>query len=95
MTESVKPDTRYKRKTRAKKTKRINLDTLERQLLNAMSRETERILVKSKTESLKEFESKAIVQFLKTVKEIKKLNQDTINNLTDEQLEELANTNKD
>jgi hypothetical protein len=71
--------------------KRVNIERVERQLLNVLSRETISLLKLSHREKLGRDDATSLANYLKLLKELKKSEAEKLEGLTDEELEKLAN----
>ena len=78
---------KYRYGTRIRK---INLGLEMRRLKNVLHRETDRLLIRSKTRKLNKDESASLVQYLKLVKDLLKEEKDEEKGMTDEQLAKIA-----
>lgn len=69
----------------------VDLDKIQRQLTNVLKREVGRLLDESFAEKLCEGSSKNLVIYLKLLKDLREEETKDLENLTDEELEKLAN----
>lgn len=70
--------------------KRVNLERSEKKLLNILDRQINLLLAISKTNLFNKDEAGALVNYLKVLKQFTKDSTESIDSLTDEQLEKLA-----
>jgi len=76
--------------TRARVAHPVNLDRIQRRLQTALSRDTGHILALSHAGKLDKQASDSLVQYLKLIKQLKKMEQEESEAMSDEQLAELA-----
>jgi hypothetical protein len=80
-----------KRKSRAGKSlKNINLDQIQKKLLNVLERETNQLLVLSVDGKLDKDQSDDLNKYLKLLKELRKQEAEELSEMSEEELEKLA-----
>lgn len=87
MDDLIKKKPQKKRRIRLKK---VDLDNLNKKLLNVLSREINHLMQLSFNHKLEKDDADALAKYVKLLKELQKDSTESNDNLTDEQLEKLA-----
>lgn len=74
--------------------KRVSLERLHKQALNVLSREVKGLLKISYHDALTPMQAKALCDYMKLIRELKKQEDDELNELSDEELEKLLKEKK-
>ena len=78
----------------ARRLKSVSLDKIGQQFLIVLGREATRLMDLSYDDGLGETDAKSLVAYLKLVKVLKQQEEDNLDNLTDEELAEIAKKEK-
>lgn len=74
--------------------KQVNLDHVQKKLLNVLLRDTNALLLESTRGKLNKDDAQSLNNYLKLIKDLKKVEDEDLNGLSDEELEKLANVAK-
>lgn len=70
--------------------KRVNVDRLDKKLMNILDREVNKLLKLSALSGLEKDDANNLINYLKLVKNLKRETEQLENNLTDAELEQIA-----
>ena len=91
---STQISVKAKKSRAARSTKQVNLDHVQRRLFNVLSRESLHLLDESYKGKLDRDDSVALSNYLKLMRDLKAQEENEMENISDEELEKLANVKR-
>jgi hypothetical protein len=73
----------------------ISMDEIHEKLLNVLARDVDQLLHASAIKKLEAGDSQTLTNYLKLIKDLKKLEAENLENISDEDLEKIANERSD
>jgi hypothetical protein len=88
---STNDQTKKPGKKKRVRLKKINLNDIQKKLMNILARDTNHLLKLSEPDKLTKDDSLSLVNYLRLLKQLQKDTADDLDNMTDAELEKLAN----